>query len=57
VYARVGLSRAIGTDDGGEVGVAKQKRMVALVGLEIYTAVRRSSGEACNQHTEEFEAD
>lgn len=32
---RVGLSGTIGADDGGEVGVAKQEGVVALVGLEV----------------------
>lgn len=35
VRVRIGLPRAIGADDRGEVGVAKEQRVVALVGLEI----------------------
>lgn len=34
-YLRVGFAGAIGADDGGEVGVAEEQGVVALVGLEI----------------------
>jgi hypothetical protein len=36
VRVRIGLPRAIRADDRGEVGVAKEQRVVALVGLEIW---------------------
>lgn len=32
---RIGLSGSIGSDDGGEVRVAKKELVVALVGLEV----------------------
>ncbi len=32
---RIGLSGAIWTDYGGEVGVAKEKGVVSLIGLEV----------------------
>ena len=32
---RIGLSGPIGSDDGGEVGVAKEELVVTLVGLKV----------------------
>jgi hypothetical protein len=40
-YPRIGLSRAIGTNDGGKVGVAEEESVVALVGLEVWGELGR----------------
>ena len=39
---RIGLSGSIGPDDGGEVGVAEEELVVALVGLEVWALLVRN---------------
>ena len=34
---RICLSRSIWADDGGKIGIAEEKDMVALIGLEVCT--------------------
>lgn len=35
-HSRIRLSRAIGSNNGSEIGVTEEKRMMAFVGLEVY---------------------
>lgn len=43
-YLRIGLAGSIGPDDGGEVGVAEEEGVVALVGLEVCKRIASAFG-------------
>ena len=38
-HLRIRFPRAIGADNGGEVGISKEEDMVAFVGFEIYQSI------------------